>query len=505
MLLNRYFHKILSLYLLDLSMNLTADGVLIVGSFLLFISIIASKVSAKLGIPTLLIFLAIGMLAGSDGLGGIRLDSPYTAKILGAVTLTLILFAGGLDTDFEHIRPIIWNGVLLSTIGVLVTALSIGYFVYLITDFTLLEGLLLGAIVSSTDAAAVFSILRSRNLQLKANLSPTLELESGSNDAMAYFLMIFFTKLLTSGQEISIWSAIPRFFQEMFIGGLIGILVGRGMVFVVNRIQLAYEALYPGLTLAMILFTYSATNFIHGNGFLAVYIAGLILGSQNFIHKKSLVRFHDGISWLMQVVMFLSLGLLVYPHKLIPIAGVGLLIAGALMFLARPISVFLALAFTKVTFNQKLFISWVGLRGAVPIVFATYPLLEGIDKADKIFHIVFFIVITSVLLQGTTLYPLAKWLNLEERLPKKRPRAISLAEEVKSQLLELTVPVDSIAIGKKIVEIGFPKSALIVLIHRGKDYFTPRGDTELQPGDELMIMTDNKQDLVAIEGCLGIH
>ena len=485
-------------------MNFTVEGILIIGSFLLFISILASKVSAKLGIPTLLIFLAIGMLAGSDGLGGIRFESPYVAKVLGTITLTLILFSGGLDTDFKHIRPIIWNGVLLSTIGVLVTAFSIGYFIYVITDFNLIESLLVGAIVSSTDAAAVFSILRSKNLQLKANLSPTLELESGSNDAMAYFLMIFFTTLLTSSQEITIWSAIPRFFQEMVIGGIIGLAVGKIMVFVVNRIQLVYESLYPGLTLAMILFTYSATNFVHGSGFLAVYIAGLILGSQNFIHKKSLVRFYDGIAWLMQVVMFLSLGLLVYPHKLIPIAGVGLLISGVLMFLARPISVFLALAFTKVTFNQKLFISWVGLRGAVPIVFATHPLLEGVEKSDKIFHIVFFIVITSVLLQGTTLYPLAKWLKLEELVLKKKAKAIRLAEDVKSELIELMVPPDSIAAGKKIVDLGFPKNSLIVLIHRDKGYLTPRGDTEIQVGDKLMIMSDDKRELHEVKACLGI-
>ncbi|MEM7055810.1 MAG: potassium/proton antiporter [Bacteroidota bacterium] len=485
-------------------MNFTVEGILIIGSFLLFISILASKFSTKLGIPTLLIFLAIGMLAGSDGLGGIRFESPYIAKVLGAITLTLILFSGGLDTEYEHIRPIIWNGVLLSTIGVLVTAFSIGYFVYLVTDFSLIEGLLLGSIVSSTDAAAVFSILRSKNLHLKASLSPTLELESGSNDPMAYFLMIFFTSLLTSSQEISMWSALPRFSQEMFIGGIVGFAAGKGMVFVVNRIQLVYESLYPGLTLAMILFTYSATNFIHGSGFLAVYIAGLVLGSQKFIHKKSLIRFYDGIAWLMQVVMFIILGLLVYPHKLIPIVGIGLLISGILMFLARPISVFLSLAFTKVTFNQKLFISWVGLRGAVPIVFATYPLLEGVDKSDKIFHIVFFIVLTSVLLQGTTLYPLAKWLKLEEIVPEKKVRAIRLSEDVKSELLELVVPQGSIAAGKKIVELGFPKNSLVVLISRNKHYLTPRGDTEIMADDKLMVMADDKRELKETKACLGI-
>jgi cell volume regulation protein A len=485
-------------------MKFTAEGALIVGSFLLFISILATKFSTKLGIPTLLIFLAIGMLSGIEGLGGISFDSPHIAKLLGAITLTLILFAGGLDTDFKHIRPIVWNGVLLSTIGVLLTAFSIGYFIYLVTDFSLLEGLLMGSIVSSTDAAAVFSILRTKNLQLKANLAPTLELESGSNDAMAYFLTIFFTNLITNHQEINLWTAIPQLFQEMVIGTLVGVLVGRLMVFVVNKIQLPQEALYPGLTLSIVLFTYSATDFIHGNGFLAVYIAGLILGSHNFIHKKSLIRFHEGVSWLMQVVMFLCLGLLVSPHKLLPIAGIGLVISAALMFLARPISVFLALAFTKTDFKQKTFISWVGLRGAVPIVFATHPLLVGIEKSDKIFHIVFFIVLTSVLLQGTTLNPLAKWLGLQEQIPQKKKKAISLAEEVKSQLFELKIPAESAVVGKKIVEIGLPKSALIVLIHRGKDYLTPRGDTTLQVSDELMIMTDNKQDLVAIKQSLGI-
>jgi cell volume regulation protein A len=484
--------------------NFTVESILLVGSFLLFISILASKLSSHLGIPTLLIFLAIGMLAGKDGLGGIQFESPYVAKVLGTVTLTLILFSGGLDTNFEHIRPIVWNGILLSTIGVLITALAIGFFVTWITDFTLIEGMLVGAIVSSTDAAAVFSILRSKNLQLKDNLSPTLELESGSNDAMAYFLMIFFTKLLTTSPDMGIWAAIPRFFQEMLLGGLVGIVVGKAMVFVVNKIQLAYEALYPGITLAMILFTYSATNFVHGNGFLAVYIAGIILGSQNFIHKNSLVRFYDGISWLMQVAMFISLGLLVSPHKLIPIAGIGMLIAAALMFIARPLSVFIALAFTKVNFNQKLFISWVGLRGAVPIVFATHPLLESVSKSDKIFHIVFFIVLTSVLLQGTTLYPLAKWLKLEETAPEKKIKPISLSEDVKGELVELIVPFHSVVEEKKLVEIDFPRSALIVLIKRADHYLTPRGDTALKGGDKLLVMAEDKNEIKAVKESLGI-
>lgn len=485
-------------------MDSTVEGILLVGSFLLFISILASKFSTELSVPTLVIFLAMGMLAGDDGLGGIRLDNPYIAKTLGAITLTLILFSGGLDTDYSHIRPIIWHGVLLSTIGVLVTALSVGYFIYWITDFGFIEGLLLGAIVASTDAAAVFSILRSRNIHLKENLVPTLELESGSNDAMAYFLMVFFTNLLTSDQDISILSAIPRFFQEMFVGGIVGLASGKLTAFIINKVRLAHEPLYPGLTLAIILFTYSFTNFVHGSGFLAVYIAGILLGSHNFIHKKSLIRFYEGISWLMQAIMFIVLGLLVFPHKLLPITGIGLLISGFVIFFARTVSVFLALAFTKVTLNAKIFISWVGLRGAVPIIFATYPLLEGVDKSDKIFHIVFFIVLTSLLIQGTTLYPLAKWLKLEEVPSTKQINPIMLIEDIKSQLLELIVPHDSIAAGKQILEIELPQSALIVLLNRKKSYVIPRGDTRIQSGDKLMIMTDNKDEIKDIKACLGI-
>ena len=486
-------------------MNFTVEGILIVGSFLLFVSILASKISTKVGVPTLLIFLAIGMLAGSDGIGGINFDNPHTAKVLGAITITLILFFGGLDTEFGHIRPIIWKGVLLSTVGVLATAFSIGYFIHWVTDFSLTEGLLMGSIVSSTDAAAVFSILRSRNIHLKNNLGPLLELESGSNDVMAYFLMIFFMGVLTHGEEISLLAAIPMFFQEMVIGGVVGLLVGKAMVFVVNKAQLAYESLYPGLTLSMILFTYSATNFIHGSGFLAVYIAALMLGSQDFLHKKSLIRFYDGVTWLMQVVMFIVLGLLVFPKRLIPVAWVGVLISLVLMFVARPLGVFLSLAFFKnIDRNQKLFVSWVGLRGAVPIVFATYPLLEGIEQSDTIFHLVFFIVLTSVLFQGTTLYPLAKWLQLEAPVSKKQTRAISLSADVKSELIELVVLHGSEAVGKKIVELGFPKNSLIVLINRQKNYLTPRGDTTLEAGDKLMIMSDNKEELKEVKACLGI-
>ena len=486
-------------------MDFTVEGILIVGSFLLFVSILASKISTKLGIPTLLLFLAIGMLAGSEGIGGIGFNNPALAKVLGAITLTLILFSGGLDTTYAHIRPIIWHGVLLSTLGVLVTTFCVGGFVYWVTNFSLLEALLVGAIISSTDAAAVFSILRSRNIHLKHHLAPTLELESGSNDVMAFFLMIFFTGLLQKPGEVEIAAVLPMFFKEMCIGGLVGYLMGQAMMLIVNKARLVYEALYPGLTLAMILFTYSATNYIHGSGFLAVYIAALMLGSQDFLHKKSLIRFYDGVTWLMQVAMFIVLGLLVFPKQLLPVAGAGVLISLVLIFVARPLGVFLSLAFfKKIDYKQKLFISWGGLKGAVPIVFATYPLLEGLEKADTIFHIVFFIVFTSILLQGTTLQLLAKWLQLEAKVPTKNAKAIHLSEEVKRELLELTIPQNSPAAGQQIVTLGLPKSALIVLIGRKRHYLVPRGDTVVEGEDRLMIMTDDRQVIKQMQACLGI-
>ncbi len=488
-----------------LLMLYTTENIFIVASLLLFVSILASKISSRLGVPTLLIFLLMGMLAGSEGIGGISFHNLAFAKTLGAVTLTLILFFGGLDTAYEHIRPILWHGILLSTLGVLITAFSIGYFIYWITEFSLLESLLLGALVSSTDAAAVFSILRARNMHLKYNLVPTLELESGSNDVMAFFLMMFFVRVLQHDGDIHICMALPIFLRGMLVGGLMGVLMGRIMLWIVNRSQLVSESLYPALTLSMILFTYFATNAIDGSGFLAVYIASLILGSHNFLHKRSLIRFYDGVTWLMQAIMFIVFGLLVFPKQLVPVAGIGMLISAVLMFVARPLGVFISLAFFKrVSFKQKLFISWVGLRGAVPIVFATYPLLEHLDKSDITFNIVFFIVLTSILFQGTTLHALAKRLKLEARLSARKIEAISLAEDVKNELVEVEITKEATSAGKEIVALGMPKSVLIVLISRGKQHLTPRGDTVITVGDKLMVMTDNKRSIKILRQCLGL-
>src|SRR5690606_8123882 len=285
-----------------------------------------------------------------------------------------ILFSGGMDTKLESVKPIMKQGIALSTIGVFLTAGILGYIVHLITDFSLLEGFLLGSIVSSTDAAAVFSILRTRSIALKGRLRPMLELESGSNDPMAYVLTLACIFLIQNG-DASIPMVILDFAQQMIIGGVLGYVLGRTMTYAINKADLDTEGLYPVLIMAMIFFTFAFTDLVGGNGFLAVYIAGIVLGNSNFIHKKSSIKFYDGQAWLMQIVMFLTLGLLVFPSRIPPIAGTGILVAMVLMLVARPISVFISLSFFKMNLREKLFISWVGLRGAVPIVFATYPLI----------------------------------------------------------------------------------------------------------------------------------
>ncbi len=488
-------------------MHFSTENAILVGSVLLIASIIASKTSFKLGIPTLILFLAIGMLAGSEGFGGIYFDNPQVAQLLGIVALNFILFSGGMDTRWESVRPILKQGITLSTVGVLLTAGTIGVFVHYISDFTIMEGLLLGSIVSATDAAAVFSILRTRSIGLKGNLRPLLELESGSNDPMSYILTITFTYLVAHG-DANTGKLIFQFFQQMIIGGLLGYILGRGMTIIINKVKLETEGLYPVLIMAMIFFAYSFTHLIGGNGFLAVYISALILGNSNFIHKKSAVKFYDGQAWLMQIVMFLTLGLLVFPSQILPIAGTGTLISLVLIFVARPIGVFVSLSFFKGTkLRDKLFISWVGLRGAVPIVFATYPLIAGLTKADTIFHLVFFISASSVLLQGYMLPTVAKWLKVI--VPKKAVKKytsldMELYDTIQSEFVEIILPGNSAAIGKAIVKLKLPKPALIVLLVRDGKYIQPNGSTILEEGDKLLVLANNKEILSEMYKSLGV-
>lgn len=484
-------------------MTITTENILLIGSVIVFISVLAGKTSFRIGVPTLIFFLAIGMLAGSEGIGKIPFDDPGIAQFIGIIALNFILFSGGFETDWHSVRPIMWQGITLSVFGVLLTTLTLGLFVWWVTDFSIYEGLLLGAIVSSTDAAAVFSILRSKSLALKGNIRPTLEFESGSNDPMAYILTIVFIGLVQNGER-SFWSVLPMFFSQLLLGGALGYLFGLASKYVINHIKLDYEGLYPVLSITLMMLTYSTTTAVGGNGFLAVYISALYLGNQDLLHKRTIMKMFDGLAWLMQIILFVVLGLLVFPSHIVPVIGIGLLISGFLIFVARPLSVFLTLAPFRLKTRTKLFVSWVGLRGAVPIVFATFPLMAGLEQAEMIFNIVFFISLTSVLLQGTSIPLVAKWLHvsLPARVKNVTAADILLSEPISSELAEFTIAQDSVVAGMKIIDLGFPQNARIALIKRENQYVIPDGMTVIQPEDKLIVLAGNKNILEAVTECL---
>lgn len=443
------------------------------------------------------------MLAGSEGIAGIHFDNPKVAQFIGIVSLNFILFSGGLDTNWQSVKPILKEGIALSTLGVFLTAFCLGIFIWSVTDFTIYESLLLGSIVSSTDAAAVFSLLRSKSLALKNNLRPTLEFESGSNDPMAYVLTIAFLSMVVQPEQ-KIFDIIILFLKQMAIGALAGFGFGKLSKYVINTIKLDFEGLYIVLVIALMFMTFSATDFIGGNGFLAIYICAIYLGNQDFMHKKTIFKMFDGLAWLMQIVLFLTLGLLVFPSQILPYIGLGILISLFLILIARPISVFISLALFKIRLKTKLYLSWVGLRGAVPIVFATYPLIAGIDKAHVIFNVVFFISVTSVLIQGTTLPLFAKWLKValpENVKPKSEAEKIIL-ELPKSSLEEFEIQTDFFAANKRIVDLRFPVSAFIVMIKRNGKYIRPGGSTIISSGDRLVVIADKTEDFQDVIECI---
>lgn len=468
-------------------------------SIMLVSGIVISKASYRFGMPSLLLFLLTGILAGSDGFGGIEFDNYDIAQQLGNIALIFIMFSGGLETKISTIRPIIKEGVILSTLGVILSVFIVGGFVYWVTGFSFYESMLLGAIVSSTDAAAVFGIFRSRKMGLKHNLRPLLELESGSNDPMAFIMTTTFIYLIKS-PDVSILDTIWILVRSITLGALCGWLFGRGMLWLINRIKLDTDGLYPVLSLAMSMLTFSATDIVGGNGFLAIYIAAVILGNNSFVHKKSLTRFHDGVAWLMQVVMFIMLGLLVTPSNIVPVIGVGVLVSIFMIVIARPAMVFILMYFSRFTTKDKIFISWGGLRGAVPIVFASYALVEGVPHSETIFNIVFFISIASVLVQGTLLPYMSK--KLELALPQSdaasHPLDYEITDSFKSEMTEVRVDVGSTADGAKIVEMNIPHSVMVILVYRDGKYFAPKGSTKIQSGDVLTLMSENRKDVESI-------
>jgi cell volume regulation protein A len=496
-------------------MTIPFEVFLLGASVLLFISIIVGKTGYRFGIPALLLFLLVGVFVGSDGVG-IEFRSPHQAQYVGIIALNIILFSGGMDTRFSEIKPVVVPGVILSIAGVLLTALFTGIFIYWLTNnviktvtFSLVESFLLASIMSSTDSASVFSILRSKGLAIKHNLRPLLELESGSNDPMAYMLVILCIQLLQA-TAVQPGKIVFSFFQQFIIGVLVGVILGRFAVYLINHIHLDYEGMYSVLLLSIVFFLFGFTSVLGGNGYLAVYIGGLIIGNQRFVYKRSMMRFFDGLTWLFQIIMFLTLGLLVNPHELLPIAGVGILIGLFMIFVSRPVSVFaLLLPFKKINFRGKLFVAWVGLRGAVPIIFATYPWISGVQQAETMFNIVFFITILSLLLQGTSVPLVANWLGLGDRnekgsKPELKEFDIDLSDEINSAVAEIVITEEMLKNGNKLSDLSLPDKVLVTMIKRGGEYLVPRGNTPLEIGDIVLLIADNEELLQEAYRLLGL-
>ncbi|WP_129673897.1 potassium/proton antiporter [Candidatus Chloroploca sp. Khr17] len=467
---------------------MSIEWTLLIAAGLLILSIIATRASNRFGVPGLILFLTIGILAGSQGPGGIAFADYQLAQTVGVIALIYILFSGGLDTDWKAIRPVLGQGLVLANLGVLLSAAIVGLFAMWLLGFGLLEALLIGAIVSSTDAAAVFAVMRERGVNLQHNLEPLIELESGSNDPIAVFLTLGLTGLLLNPNG-SLLDLVPSFLLQMSLGALGGYGLGRLAVVIINRIRLQQEGLYVVLTLGLILLIYALVSLIGGNGFLAVYLAGIVIGNYNLVHKRSILRFHDGIAWLMQIAMFLTLGLLVFPSQLIPVAGSGLLLALFLAFVARPLSVFASLIWFRRGPAEILMVSWAGLRGAVPIVMATFPLIAGVPHAGMIFNLVFFIVLVSVLLQGMTISHVARWLKLNADRPRP-PETQTYVPDVslRSRMLDIVVPADSSVVNKSLIQLDLPRGLLVVQIQRGEELLIPNGGTVLLPDDHLLVL-----------------
>lgn len=467
------------------------EHVVLVVSVLLGLGVLTSTVSDRFGIPALLLFLGVGMLAGSEGPGGIAFDDAALAQFLGTVALIFILFSGALSTDWGSVRPVLREGVLLASIGVLLTACVTGLGVRWMLDLPWAESMLVGAIVSSTDAAAVFSILRAKNVSLKGRLAPLLEFESGSNDPMAVFLtmglIIYMTKPGVSGWDFLVFLAL-----QVGVGLFFGLAMGRVMVLTLRRLKVGYDALYPVMSLALAMLTYGLAASLGGSGFLAVYAAGLIMGNSDVPHKREYLHFHDVLAWLMQIAMFLALGLLVFPSRLLPVAGVGLMLALWLMFVARPISVFVGMPPRTLGWREKAMLSWVGLRGAVPIVLATYPRLAGVQQSEELFNIIFFVVLASVLVQGPLIPRMARWLKVDAPAPRKPrfPAAHALDLDRGRGPREIHVPAGAPAVGRRIAELGLPRQFLVVMIARGDRLSVASGQTVLEADDTILAVCE---------------
>lgn len=492
-------------------MTFTSENVLLILSVLIFSSILISKAGYRFGLPSLLLFLVAGMLFGVDGLG-LQFNDVKQAQFIGMCSLCIILFSGGMETKIKEIRPVLAPGMMLSTLGVVLTTVFTGLFIFLLSiwdrcpiSLPLVTCLLLAATMSSTDSASVFNILRNSKMRLKNNLQPMLELESGSNDPMAYILTIILIQLANTltgdaaAGDLDSWTVAGNAFKTLFlqfgVGILGGIVYGFASIWFLRRVNLNNAPLYAILLLSVMFFSYTTTTYLSGNGYLAVYLAGIIIGNKSIPYRKDILSFFDGMTWLVQIFMFLILGLLVNPHEMLKTGPVALLIGIFMILVARPLSVFISLApFRKISTASKSFISWVGLRGAAPILFATYPVVENVEGADLIFNIVFFITLLSLVIQGSSITGSARLLKLNEDMPEEENTfGVEVPEEA-GKLAEITLTEESLLHGNTLKELKLPEGMLVMMIKREDKFIVPNGSVELRAGDRLLIISDHENN-----------
>lgn len=493
----------------DIASLFTFENFLLTGSIILIAAVLLGKTSYRTGLPTLLIFLLVGMLFGVDGLG-LEFGDMHAAQFTGMIALCVILFSGGMDTKLSAIKPVLAPGLVLSTVGVFITALVTGLFVWWLSGmswtnihFAFMPSLLLAATMSSTDSASVFGILSARKVYLKENLRPMLELESGSNDPMAYMLTIILIDVITLGGDFSGGALVMQLLMQFGVGTVLGYGLGKATIWLAQRYRRIggrdsedadqASSMLSIMVLAATFLTFAITTELGGNGYLAVYICGIVTGNSDLPLRRSIGKFTGGISWLMQIVMFIMLGLLVNPHELVTVAPVSILIGLFIIVAGRPLSVFLSLApFHKISFKARLFVSWVGLRGAVPIIFATYPVVADIPGAGNIFNIVFFVTLLSLLVQGTTLVWTARKLGLEsDETTADDSLGVELPEDMTTSLKTITLTPADLEHANTLRDMLLPAGTLVMVIKRGERFIVPNGTRRLLPGDKLLMIKES--------------
>jgi cell volume regulation protein A len=475
------------------SIIINSTHYILLGSLLLISGVITTKFSSKFGVPALVLFILVGMIAGSDGIGLIYFDNARIAQGVGILALIIIVFDGGLLTNKHTVKNVIKPSIVLATLGVLITSIIVGLGAVLILKVSIIEGLLFGAIVGSTDAAAVFAVLKGKNIQTK--MASTLEVESGSNDPMAMFLTISMINLLTMDNS-NLFFLILSFFWQMGLGAFLGFFLGKAASYSINYINLESSGLYPVFALSFALLTYSLTDLLMGSGLLAVYVSALVIGNRELTYRHSIFKFNEGFAWMMQIWMFVILGLFVFPSELFTwdIVFKGLALAFILIFIARPVAVFVSIIKCNFSNKEKIFLSWAGLKGAVPIVLATFPMINGMENSQLFFNVVFFVVLISALVQGSTVSLVAEKLKLTGPKKVESPYSIELVAigKANAEIIEFEVNEEVTFLNKFLEEIDFPRDVLINAIIRNGELITPTGQTKILLGDIIYVLVARK-------------